>query len=136
MWDETARDIEVIWVRPETKYFCKRDWTGKSVICPSRLGKNSAFSELMYDSVMTNRIFKAGESREQPSLLPPRLEDYVGPDNPVRAIESFVCALDLAKLGFRHADRGVEVGQPPYDPADLLKLYLYGYINQIRSSRR
>ncbi|WP_249779866.1 IS1182 family transposase [Bradyrhizobium sediminis] len=60
----------------------------------------------------------------------------MGPDNPVRAIESFVCALDLAKLGFRHADRGVEVGQPPYDPADLLKLYLYGYINQVRSSRR
>jgi transposase len=85
---------------------------------------------------MTNRAFKTGESREQRSLLPPRIEDYVGPDNPVRAIESFVCALDLAKLGFRHADRGVEVGQPPYDPADLLKLYLYGYINQVRSSRR
>ncbi|QWG14764.1 IS1182 family transposase [Bradyrhizobium sediminis] len=85
---------------------------------------------------MTNRTFKSGESREQPSLLPPRIEDYVGPDNPVRAIEGFVCALDLAKLGFRHADRGVEVGQPPYDPADLLKLYLYGYINQVRSSRR
>jgi transposase len=86
---------------------------------------------------MTNRTFKAGESREQPSLLPPRIEDYVGPDNPVRAIESFVCALDLGKLGFRHADRGAEeVGQPPYDPADLLRLYLYGYINQIRSSRR
>jgi transposase len=85
---------------------------------------------------MTNRTFKTGESREQASLLPPRIEDYVGPDNPVRAIESFVCALDLAKLGFRHADRGVEVGQPPYDPADLLKLYLYGYINQVRSSRR
>src|ERR1700741_1167041 len=91
---------------------------------------------MMYDSVMTNRTFKAGESREQPSLLPARIEDYVGADNPVRAIESFVCALDLAKLGFRHADRGVEVGQPPYDPADLLKLYLYGYINQVRSSRR
>jgi transposase len=86
---------------------------------------------------MTNRTFKVGESREQPSLLPPRVEDYVGPDNPVRAIESFVCALDLAKLGFRYAERGAEeVGQPPYDPADLLKLYLYGYINQIRSSRR
>ncbi len=85
---------------------------------------------------MTNHTFKSGESREQASLLPRRIEDYVGPDNPVRAIESFVCALDLAKLGFRHADRGVEVGQPPYDPADLLKLYLYGYINQIRSSRR
>jgi transposase len=86
---------------------------------------------------MTNRTFKSGENREQPSLLPPRVEDYVGPDNPVRAIESFVCALDLAKLGFRHAGRGPEeAGQPPYDPADLLRLYLYGYINQIRSSRR
>jgi transposase len=86
---------------------------------------------------MTNRTFKTGESREQPSLLPPRIEDYVGPQNPVRAIESFVCALDLAKLGFRHAGRAAaEAGQPPYDPADLLKLYLYGYINQIRSSRR
>src|SRR6266404_3862915 len=71
---------------------------------------------------MTNHAFKTGESREQPSLLPPRIESFVG-------------ALDLAKLGFRHADRGVEVGQPPYDPADLLKLYLYGYINRIRSSR-
>ncbi len=86
---------------------------------------------------MTNRAFKTGESRDQTSLLPPRVEDYVGPDNPVRAIEGYVCALDLAKLGFRHADRGAEeMGQPPYDPADLLKLYLYGYINQIRSSRR
>ena len=85
---------------------------------------------------MTNRTFKTGESRDQANLLPPRIEDYVGPDNPVRAIESFVSALDLAKFGFRHADRGVEVGQPPYDPADLLKLYLYGYINQVRSSRR
>jgi transposase len=86
---------------------------------------------------MTNRAFKVGESREQASLLPRRIEDYVGPDNPVRAIESFVHALDLTKLGFRHADRGAEeVGQPPYDPSDLLKLYLYGYINQVRSSRR
>ena len=85
---------------------------------------------------MTNRPFKTGESRDQASLLPPRMEDYVGADNPVRAIESYVCALDLAKLGFRHADRGTEAGQPPYDPGDLLKLYLYGYINQVRSSRR
>src|SRR3984885_8395285 len=85
---------------------------------------------------MTNHTLKTGESREQASLLPARIEDYVGPDNPVRAIESFVCVVDLAKLGFRHANRGVEIGQPPYNPADLLKLYLYGYINQIRSSRR
>src|SRR5215475_3098092 len=86
---------------------------------------------------MTNRTFKTGVSREQTSLLPARIEDYVGSDNPVRAIESFVGALDLAKLGFRHAERGAEeAGQPPYAPADLLKLYLYGYMNQIRSSRR
>ena len=81
-------------------------------------------------------MFKSGESREQPSLLPPRIEDYVGPDNAVRAIDGFVGALDLAKLGFRHADHGSGAGQPPYDPSDLLKLYLYGYINQVRSSRR
>jgi transposase len=85
---------------------------------------------------MTNRMFKSGESREQASLLPPRIEDYVEPDNPVRAIDSFVDALDLAKLGFLHANRGVGAGQPPYDPSDLLKLYIYGYINCIRSSRR
>ena len=86
---------------------------------------------------MTNRTFKTGESRDQASLLPARIEDYVAADNPVRAIESFVCALDVAKLGFRHAERGAEaMGQPPYNPADLLKLYLYGYINQARSSRR
>ena len=71
---------------------------------------------------MTNHPFKSGDSREQPSLLPPRIEDYVGPDNPVRAIDSFVNALDLAKFGFRHAERGVGAGQPPYDPSDLLKL--------------
>lgn len=85
---------------------------------------------------MTNRTFKSGGSREQLSLLPARIEDYVGPNNPVRAIDTFVSVLDLAKLGFKHADRGVEMGQPPYDPSDLLKLYLYGYTNQIRSSRR
>src|SRR3984893_11014755 len=85
---------------------------------------------------MTNHAFKSGESREQASLLPARIEDYVEPNNPVRALESLFCVLDLEKLGFPYADRGLEVGQPPYDPADLLKLYLYGYINQIRSSRR
>jgi len=85
---------------------------------------------------MTNRAFKAGACREQPSFLPPRVEDYVGADNPVRAIEAYVCGLDLEKLGFRHAGIYDGAGQPPYAPADLLKLYLYGYLNQIRSSRR
>ena len=85
---------------------------------------------------MTNRIFKVGQSREQGSFLPARIEDYVAPDNPVRAIEAYVCALDLAELGFRHAEGDGGAGQPPFDPADLLKLYLYGYLNRVRSSRR
>jgi transposase len=85
---------------------------------------------------MTNRMFKTGLSREQTSFLPPSVEDYVAVDNPVRAIEAYVGVLNLARLGFRHADSGGGAGQPPYHPADLLKLYLYGYLNQIRSSRR
>ena len=83
-----------------------------------------------------NHIFKSGASPVQAALLRPRIDDYVGVDNPVRAIESYVETLDLGELGFRHARRGLGVGQLPYDPADLLKLYLYGYLNQIRSSRR
>jgi transposase len=85
---------------------------------------------------MTNRTFKSGLCREQGSLLPPRMDDFVEPDNPVRAIDAYVCSLDMARLGFKHADGGGGAGQPPYDPADLLKLYLYGYLNQVRSSRR
>ena len=85
---------------------------------------------------MTNCIYKTGPCREQLSLLPPRVEDYVARDNPVRAIEAYVCALDLEKLGFRHAGGGVGAGQPSYDPADLLKAYLYGYLHRVRSSRR
>jgi transposase len=85
---------------------------------------------------MTNRLYKTGQSREQLSLLPARVEDYVGPDNPVRAIEAYVGALDLEKLGFRHASGGLGAGQPSYHPADLLKAYLYGYLYRVRSSRR
>jgi transposase len=86
---------------------------------------------------MTNRTYKTGPCREQLSLLPPRIEDYVAGDNPVRAIEAYVCALDLEKLGFQHASFGSSgAGQPSYHPADLLKIYLYGYLNRIRSSRR
>lgn len=85
---------------------------------------------------MTNRTFKSGISREQASLLPPRIDDYVEPDNPVRAIDAYVGSLDLAGLGFKYAKGGGGAGQPAYAPADLLKLYLYGYLNQVRSSRR
>jgi transposase len=84
---------------------------------------------------MTNRGFKTGICREQASFLPPRVEDYVGRDNPVRAIDAYVDALDVEALGFRHPGCGGGAGQPPYHPGDLLKLYLYGYLNRIRSSR-
>jgi len=76
-----------------------------------------------------------GESREQIYLLPEAIDDYVGPENPVRFLDVFVEKLDLAGLGFTHATPG-ETGRPPYDPGDLLRLYLYGYLNRIRSSRR
>jgi len=85
---------------------------------------------------MTNRKFKSGVSRHQSSVLPPRVEDYVDPDNLVRLIDVFVEALDLTTLGFRYAGSCGGAGQPPYDPKDVLKLYLYGYIYRIRSSRR
>jgi transposase len=85
---------------------------------------------------MTNHAFKSGVCREQPSFLPPRVDDYVDRSNPVRAIEAYVDALDLEKLGFRHPGSGGGAGQPGYDPADLLKLYVYGYLNRVRSSRR
>lgn len=85
---------------------------------------------------MTKRRYKIGDDREQLSLLPPSIEDYVHSKNPVRAIDAYVKTLDLAELEFLYASAASNVGQPPYDPADLLKLYLYGYINQVRSSRR
>jgi transposase len=85
---------------------------------------------------MANRSYKSGPSREQASFLPPRIEDYVPKDNPVRAIEAYVDALDPIGLGFGDVGSDGGAGQPPYDPADLLKLYLYGYLNQVRSSRR
>lgn len=75
-----------------------------------------------------------GESREQELLLPERLEDYVGEDNPVRFIEAFVDRLDMGECGFERAESNAR-GRPSYDPRDLLKLYFYGYMNRTRSSR-
>jgi transposase len=84
---------------------------------------------------MTNRSFKSGASRQQPSFLPPRIEDYVDRSNPVRAIDAYGDALDVEKAGFQHPGSDGGRGQPPYDPRDLLKLHVYGYMNRIRSSR-
>jgi transposase len=79
-----------------------------------------------------------GRDRHQKILFPETLDEYIGEDNPVRFIDAFVEQLDLQKLGFQHSALN-ETGRPPYNPADLLKLYIYGYLNRylnrIRSSR-
>jgi transposase len=75
-----------------------------------------------------------GQSRHQGTLFPERLDELIGADNPVRVIDAFVDHLDLRALGFGKA-QSQATGRPPYDPADLLKLYLYGYLHRIRSSR-
>ena len=77
----------------------------------------------------------AGDDRDQTLLLPEALDDYVGHDNPVRFIDAFVDGLDLAAAGFIH-QTPKSTGRPGYAPADLLKLYIYGYLNRVRSSRR
>src|SRR5208282_2620386 len=76
-----------------------------------------------------------GCDRNQTLLLPNSVADYIGPDNPVRFVEAFVDQLDLQEAGFYRVEPK-ETGRPGYDPADLLKLYIYGYLNRVRSSRR
>jgi transposase len=79
--------------------------------------------------------YVSGSDRGQASLLPDRIEDYVGADAAVRVIDAFVDGLDVAGLGFTRAV-AASTGRPSYDPRDLLKLYIYGYFNEVRSSRR
>src|SRR5277367_2285426 len=76
-----------------------------------------------------------GCDRDQAQLLPARVDDYVHRDNPVRFIDAFVDDLDLNEAGFARVEPK-DTGRPAYDPADLLKLYIYGYVNRVRSSRR
>ena len=76
-----------------------------------------------------------GEDRGQAALLPAAIEDYVARDAPVRVIDAFADGLDVGRLGFGRSVPAA-TGRPPYDPRDLLKLYVYGYLNEVRSSRR
>lgn len=76
-----------------------------------------------------------GTDRDQLTLFPEALDEYISQENPVRFIDAYVRALHLGQLGFRHAVLQ-ETGRPPYHPGDLLKLYLYGYLNRVRSSRQ
>ena len=79
--------------------------------------------------------FVDGEDRSQSTLLPERLDDYVTEDNPVRVVDVFVDNLDLAMLGFGRVVAQA-TGRPGYHPATLLKIYIYGYLNRVQSSRR
>ena len=76
----------------------------------------------------------SGEDRNQISMLPPSIDEYVTEDNPVRVIDVFVDNLDMAAMGFNRSELNV-TGRPPYASQDMLKLYIYGYFNRIRSSR-
>lgn len=81
------------------------------------------------------RRFIEGESRTQVTLLPECLDDYVAEENSVRVVDVFVDELDLGALGFEGVDPAA-TGRPAYHPASLLKIYIYGYLNRIQSSRR
>src|SRR6516162_1340524 len=88
-----------------------------------------------YPRVTRVKRFVEGQDRAQLMLLPECLDDFVGEDNPVRVVDAFIEELDLAVLGFA----GVvpeATGRPSHHPATLLKIYLYGYLNQVQSSRR
>jgi len=74
-----------------------------------------------------------GEAREQVTMFPVTLDELIPADHMCRVIEGFVGRLNLAKLDFVRAE-AAETGRPGYDPRDLLKLYLYGYLQQVRSS--
>ena len=81
-------------------------------------------------------IYKQGENRKQQLLFPPSIDEYVSEDNPVRAIEDYVELLDMVKLGFTNSALSSADGRPAYHPKVLLKIYIYGYLNKIRSSRK
>lgn len=81
------------------------------------------------------RRFIEGENRQQVTLMPECLDDYIGEDNPVRVVDAFVEELDLYASGFEGVEPAA-TGRPSYHPSVLLKLYIYGYLNRIQSSRR
>ena len=103
----------------------------------SRLCEKSdrADSRVVSDTVEFGMTYITGHDRSQLLLLPEAVDDYVGSDNPVRFIDAFVDGLDLAAAGFGRVAQKV-TGRPAYAPGDLLKLYIYGYLNRVRSSRR
>ena len=85
---------------------------------------------------MAVKNYKVGQDRSQSSLLPPSVAEYVSENNPVRAIDAYVASLDVESLQIQKSSSGLTAGQPAYHRSLLIKLYLYGYMNGIRSSRK
>jgi transposase len=98
---------------------------------PSPIDLEKAASEALWPSAAA----LLSEDRRQATLLPDSLEDYVTDDNPVRVVDVFIDELDLEALGFSGVVPEV-TSRPAYHPATLLKIYFYGYLNRIQSSRR
>jgi transposase len=90
---------------------------------------------LAADAGASDEDIAISDDRMQLTLLPNSLEDYVSEENPVRVIEVFIDELDLTALGFAGMTPAA-TGRPAYHPSTLLKIYLYGYLNRIQSSRR
>lgn len=78
--------------------------------------------------------FIQGEARHQTTLFPEALDDYITEENPIRVIDAFVDGIDLLRLGFKTL--AADTGRPGYHPSMMLKLFIYGYLNRIQSSRR
>jgi hypothetical protein len=121
-------DFKFLWVwRVEPR--------GEDEDSPFHILRVPTFGQCSPSSELEPAAYIAGSDRSQAVLLPEVLDDFVGADNPVRFLEAFVAQLDLGALGFERAVPA-ETGRPGYDPGDLLRLYLYGYLHRIRSSRR
>jgi transposase len=103
------------------------------ILCIHILHKKSNYSVLKIEAITMDHV--QGFDRNQEILFPAKIDDYIEEENLVRFIEAFVALLDLPLLGFAHAEVKT-TGRPSYNPADLLKLYIYGYLNTIRSSRK
>jgi transposase len=87
---------------------------------------------------LSKQRYRKGLDRKQGILLPPTMEEMVGADSPARVIDAFVDSLDMENLGFTHTQRRPQgiAGRPSWEPAHMLKLYLYGYLNRIRTTRK
>src|SRR4029453_13228192 len=154
--DQQCRSLLASAIRPvrhnaplQLSYHCKAQevslidsWRADSQSFSMALARNYPMCENPTDAMipLLNRGgvmkgFVQGADRQQTTLLPECLDDWVDESNPVRAVDVFVDALELRDLGFDGVDPAA-TGRPGYHPSPMLKLYIYGYLNRVQSSRR